>query len=156
MILRGLTVFFRTIIVATSLWNAIEILNTSSTVAMATDIEKLNCMRLTKMQQDSYGSRTFKDQEIITDEDGILSATDFVKFFFSSRSDTEQSAGAAKEDWVAGNLIKSTFFKNVISVVEDNKKAQYNYNLQQRFLYFHQNLSLSLFLSFRNGAGPLK
>ena len=35
------------------------------------------------MQQDSYGSRTFKDQEIIiTDEDEILSATDFVKFFF--------------------------------------------------------------------------
>lgn len=49
---------------------------------MATDILKVNCMRLIKMQQDSYGSRTFKDQEIITDEDGILSATDFVHFFF--------------------------------------------------------------------------
>lgn len=108
------------------------------------------------MQQDSYGP--FKDQEIITDEDGILSATDFVKFFCSSRSNTEQSAGAAKEDWVAGNLIKSTFFKNVISVVEDNIR-KHNIIIatyKKRFLYFHQNLSLSLFLSFRNGAGPLK
>lgn len=50
--------------VAASLWNVTEILNISSTVAMAADIEKLNCVSLVEMRQDFCGSRTFKDRQI--------------------------------------------------------------------------------------------